>query len=809
MAGCGRRFAVRASIACFAAAIGLGTTAAASEAAAKPIQITVQVGYHNTVKLGQWMPVVVDLTNTGPAVDGTLEVQASNTMPGNGGPPIGAAVYHMPLSLATGATKHVRTYVTEDFPGSIDVRVVESGRLVASQEASVSNTYSGLMAAVISDQAGSLDGLGIIRSGLQPLVVHLAPAEISDSAPVLRAFDLIAIDDFATDSLTEGQRTALADYVVQGGALLLGTGGSWHKTLAGLPSAMVPMKVTGSKVLGSAGALSGVGRLEVATGTLTPGSSAWLAESDQPLLVEAPVGAGLVEMATFDWNQDSISSWNGISALLRNVFVRSTYGNTNNMTVSGPIAGKFGGVNSLATKGGSLTQALANVPALNLPAWWLIGSLVLLYVLLAGPVNYLVLRALNRRALAWITVPAIAIVGSAGAYGAGVITKGTSVLANEISIVHVEQGWDRAYQEQYTGVLAPTRGDYEVALGSGHTMITPIYYYSGPVADPNFGAMRVNTTTHAVTLPGMTAFTLRGFANERTVAAPQLTSKTQFADGKLSGTIRNLSPLNFTDGVVFSANSFQKLGALGPDGSLAFSVQLPTGGATGTFPGQPIFMNVYPNAYTGGFPNSSSDLEREYETRTSILSTLMMNSVTGMTGPTAPTVVLWTKQPLQDVTINGGHPRTYAESAVVMTLSTGLIASGSLPRSVVQGRVVDIDADVSQGGQQGLMVAQGGSISFSFLPALAPGRHLTRVTIDSVNPFGPKGIIGPNGAVVVPRAQVWDWSRSAWVDIDYQDNASSPVPDAAIQPSTGEVRLKLSSDGQFSSSSLSITGKVQ
>ena len=43
----------------------------------------------------------------------------------------------------------------------------------------------------------------------------------------------------------------------------------------------------------------------------------------------------------------------------------------------------------------------------------------------------------------------------------------------------------------------------------------------------------------------------------------------------------------------------------------------------------------------------------------------------------------------------------------------------------------------------------------------------------------------------------------------YQDNASSPVPDAAIQPSTGEVRLKLSSDGQFSSSSLSITGKVQ
>src|SRR2546421_12360291 len=109
MAGCGRRFAVRASIACFAAAIGLGTTAAASEAAAKPIQITVQVGYHNTVKLGQWMPVVVDLTNTGPAVDGTLEVQASNTMPGNGGPPRRGAGGHTSPRRAPRGTPPART----------------------------------------------------------------------------------------------------------------------------------------------------------------------------------------------------------------------------------------------------------------------------------------------------------------------------------------------------------------------------------------------------------------------------------------------------------------------------------------------------------------------------------------------------------------------------------------------------------------------------------------------------------------------------------------------------------------------------
>src|SRR5437868_603679 len=250
MAGCGRRLAVRAGAACFAAVLGAGSTALVSEAAATPLQITVQVGYHNTVKLGQWVPVTVDLTNSGPAVDGTLEVQANNST-GNGGPPLGAATYQTPISLASGATKHVRTYVTQDVPGTVAVRVVQDGHVVASQETSVSNTYSGL------------------------------------------------------------------------------------------PAAVLPMQLMGSMVLASASAL-GPGRVEVATGVVTADSTVWLAEGSTPLLVESSVGGGVVEMATFDWTQGSITAWSGTASLLRQALVRATYGNSNGYSPGGPVMTKFG-----------------------------------------------------------------------------------------------------------------------------------------------------------------------------------------------------------------------------------------------------------------------------------------------------------------------------------------------------------------------------------------------------------------------------------------------------------------------------------
>ena len=83
----------------------------------------------------------------------------------------------------------------------------------------------------------------------------------------------------------------------------------------------------------------------------------------------------------------------------------------------------------------------------------------------------------------------------------------------------------------------------------------------------------------------------------------------------------------------------------------------------------------------------------------------------------------------------------------------------------------------------------------------------SNVTISHNNPYGAK-FAGTNGGGAV-KGQAWDWAASSWIAVSYQDNGTTSIPDSAVNPATGEVRVKLSSDGQFASGFLSISGNVK
>ena len=805
------RLPARIALAVLLAATGLAGASAGVQAA-DGLTLTVHVGYQDVVKPGEWMPVTVDVKNTGAGVDGMLEVQETlNGQPGVTGLPI----YQAPVSLASGASKRIRTYLTVDTTGAtITARIVQNGRVAASQDAgSVSATS--VLIAVLSEQPTALDGFAAVHpASVAARVVHLNAGDIAESAIPLRAFDILAIDDFPTDSLTAGQRTAIDDFVRGGGGLLLGTGAAWRKTLAGLPPAILPMAVNRTTTVSTD--LLGGSPVELASGTPTAGP-AWLTAGSQPLLLERRVGAGIVTLATFDWNQEPVAGWGGTTPLLRQLLARAVFGaggSANpNFMYGGMSPVQFGSQSSIGSRSAALSSTLANLPGLNLPSLQLTGALVLLYVLLVGPVNYLVLGALRRRALAWVTVPLIALIAAGGAYGAGVFTKGRSVQANQVTILHVQPGWDHAYQETYAGIIAPSRGDYQAAIAGARLLISPIVNNNyGPGA---FGtasrssSMRINVDNNNVTLPGMTAFVMSGFATESISPAPRLTAHLQLVNGKLAGTIENRSNLAFTDAVLIMGDDFQTFRALKPGATAPVSLEVKLANQFG----QPTYTRIYGgNYFNGPQPSQPTDAQREDYARTQILSLLPTGtSFKGMTFASTPLLVAWTHDAFQDLTVNGSHPRSTAESAVALSLPLDQIGTGSLPAGVVSGRIVDIVGDSQGQGPPGMIMMQSGSVTYEFSPPLTAGTHLAGASLTTSNPFGGRLIPAPgagtSGATV--QGQVWDWSRSAWSDVSYKDNGTTTLPDSAVNPDNGLIRVRLSSSNAFVAGTMTLSGTVK
>lgn len=816
------RLPARIALAGLIAAFALLGATISGLAATSPVTMSVKVGYQGVYKTQQWMPVGIDVKNSGADLEGTVQLESVFTsQPGLPSP----ATYEIPLSLASGASKHLRSYAMVNPAAglSLTVRVVQNGRVLASQT-TTGGTNAGTLIGVLSDDPSAFDDFAAVHpGGATAHVVHLQAEDLADSAIVLRGFDLIAIDDYPTDTLTAGQRAALDDYVRNGGSLLLGTGASWRKTLAGIPADLKPLQPTTTTTIAAVTALGGASKIEVATGAASVGT-AWLSDGSQPLLIETQVGAGLLTEAAFDWNQPAVARSTELKPILRQVMVRDLMGAAAGQNVSLGIGGGGGFAQPFGTSGTSvsersnaLSSVLGDIPALDLPSLQLTGLLVLLYVLLVGPINYVVLGAMHRRALSWVTIPLIAVLVAGGAYGLGVGLKGRSVQSNQVAVVHVAPGADRAYQEIYTGIMAPTRGDYQITLTGEKLFISPLS------ANGNFGGSnaptRISPASNGVTLQGVTAFSLRGFATENLTTAPKLTGHLQLVNGQFTGRVENQSSITFDDALVLAGDTYVKLGRLAPGAGV--SVQLPVK-ASNPFGGAPLYTRIYPNNTFGPGPSNPTPADREGQARTQVLSLLQPGLGFKGTASTAiqPLLVAWTHRSLQDITVNGTQPRGTTETAVSLALPIEQVGSGSLPAGIVVGRIVDLTGEAQQAGPPGLFTLQNGSVSYEFTPTLAAGTHLSAASLNSSNPFGPKVIPAPGiGAPSVSStpagsgtssAVVWDWSRSTWTAVAYQDNGTTALPDAAINPISGAVRLRITgASTSVMTGGVSLTGSVQ
>ena len=190
---------------------------------------------------------------------------------------------------------------------------------------------------------------------------------------------------------------------------------------------------------------------------------------------------------------------------------------------------------------GDLVNAVAQLPALALPPVGGLFAIIGLYILLVGPINYLVLRRLGHREWAWATIPALIAIFAIGAYGFGASLRGSSIIVNEIAIVRGAPGTTAGTAQVYVGVFSPTRGTYQMRFPNGALLSTPI------IGD-TFGGSTVGPTLDVLQgEPSQVRNLAVGFGSLRTVRAetpvevPLVQAELRLEDGHLKGTVTNAS----------------------------------------------------------------------------------------------------------------------------------------------------------------------------------------------------------------------------------------------------------------------------
>lgn len=207
---------------------------------------------------------------------------------------------------------------------------------------------------------------------------------------------------------------------------------------------------------------------------------------------------------------------------------------------------------------GSITSLLGRAVVLVGLIWFLIA-----YLLLVGPVNYLVLRKIGRKELLWATVPILALVFSGLGY---YVARGPKTRTESHQALVVFATADSVSSEKVAALSSPSGGIRTVGFGSG---------YGVPVGVVNFRSGSLGTTRLT---PGGTSVELRSNPLSFAIARGTGEGLSGFLDAQLTwdgrglfGEVTNRTPYDLSDVRLLVGFESQQVGGLASGGTAPLS----------------------------------------------------------------------------------------------------------------------------------------------------------------------------------------------------------------------------------------------
>ncbi|NLH15627.1 MAG: hypothetical protein GX455_03505 [Phycisphaerae bacterium] len=210
--------------------------------------------------------------------------------------------------------------------------------------------------------------------------------------------------------------------------------------------------------------------------------------------------------------------------------------------------------------GNAVMEHLYNISQMRpLSIWWIIGLLTLLAVLL-GPVDYLVLKRMERLPLTWVTSAGWIALFTIGAYFGVQVLRGGSMQVRSVSVMDGIQGQPESRVTYTTGIFAPRSDDYpldkpQVLLDRRQwwSGITPsqedIYSYNQQTAGRNLYCLQYDGANIPYSIP-INIWTIQCLQNETAAGEVPIDCQLLQDDSGYRLTIINRSASKLMEGYV-------------------------------------------------------------------------------------------------------------------------------------------------------------------------------------------------------------------------------------------------------------------
>lgn len=530
--------------------------------------LDLQMGFDNSYIVEKVTPMTATLTNNGEAFQGEFQVKVytyENTDSGFQK----YALYSQKLELPEGATKQVSMELgLNTVRRFMEVSLVDEGGNVVFQKHVPVDALSPETVAVgvLSEQPAQVQYLAGMNLSEKTSVFFLDRDTFPESQSVMENFAVLIIDDFDTATLGDAQKKALKNWVDNGGLLVLGTGVQAQKVLSGLD--FVDVSLNGTQSVSGISAPDGTALslsapLTVAGISAEKASVKWEANGT-PLTSLMPYGGGYVLMNHFALGLAPFANMPEQTAVLeslcRNLF-------------------PDGMANARVEIANQLRYAADRFPSVAGNIMFVIFLVVGVYIVLAGPVMYIVLKKKDRRELGWITIPVLSVVFLVVVFVlAGRSTYQNGLLSTK-AIVEMEEGSSVGEAQIAMAMKVPGNGDVtlesELPIPVQPQLDNGWYDGNGKAEEIDY-KVTTGDGTNIVFYDNMAWETNFVGASATLELGGSVTSNVAFDGEKVVGTVTNGTSVNFMDAYLKLDYIYIPLGELPAGETIDVSYDLST-----------------------------------------------------------------------------------------------------------------------------------------------------------------------------------------------------------------------------------------